>query len=78
MAACTLNMGFFASVSTVMHMLFTTGDILGCSVSGKKSNRDHTAKPRFDGRKFNVLVDIMKAKFPETFLMILSLIKFRV
>jgi hypothetical protein len=48
-------------VDSLLKKLFTTNEILNCSITGKRSTKSNGEGPRpaFDQERFNVLMDII-------------------
>ena len=56
----------YPAVKQLMLMLFPEDYIVSHSISGKASNSQSRAKPPFDGRLFQVMINILKEKFDVT------------
>ena len=54
----------YIATKTLLSSLFTEQELLSHSVSGKAPNSKIKAKPRFDGRKYSMFVDVIHEKFP--------------
>jgi len=54
----------YIATKTLLGSLFNQQELINHSVSGKAPNSKIKAKPRFDGPKYSMFVDVIKEKFP--------------
>jgi hypothetical protein len=54
----------YSAVKTLMLMLFSEAYISSHSISGKAANTKLKAKPPFDTRLYNIMISLVKEKYP--------------